>query len=150
MDALAASIASIIAMAGDEIHMAENAYLMIHNPWSLAVGDSAEMLKTAELLEKLQGTMADIYAKRAGKSPAEAQEWMTAETWFTAAEAKEAGLIDAVEDTVPGPAARFDLSHFSKAPAQAAAQEAGGSRGFAVPPSEIVKRHMALAQKERE
>lgn len=151
VDALAASIASIIAMAGDEIHMAENAYLMIHNPWSIAVGDSAEMLKNAEILEKLQGTMADIYSKRAGKSPAEAQEWMTAETWFTAAEAKEAGLIDAVEDTVPGPAARFDLSHFAKAPAKAAtAGEAGGGGGFAVPPSEIVKRQMALAQKERE
>lgn len=116
VDSLAASIASIIAMAGDEIHVAENAYLMIHNPWSVAIGDAEEMLKMAEVLEKLQGTMAGIYAKRSGKTEEEAAAWMADETWFTAEEAKDAGLVDVIEETVPGPSAKFDLSDFAKAP----------------------------------
>lgn len=146
IDALAASIASIIAMAGDEIHMAENAYLMIHNPWSIAIGDADEMVKTAELLEKLQSTMAGIYAKRSGKTADEAQEWMNEETWFTAADAQAAGLIDAVEETVPEPAAKFDLSHFAKAPHAA---EVSGNAPQATQ-AEIVRRKLAMAQKERE
>ncbi len=152
VDALAASIASIIAMAGDEIHMAENAYLMIHNPWTIEVGDAEQMMKTAEVLEKLQSTMAAIYAKRSGKTAAEAQKWMDEETWFTAAEAQTANLIDAVEETVPEPAAKFDLSHFAKAPQTAVQVQHAAHSGDPqqATKAEILRRKMAMAQKERE
>ena len=68
VDGLAASAASIIAMAGDRIVMADNALLMIHNAWSVAVGDAAEMRKTADLLDKVSGTLRDTYARRSGQS----------------------------------------------------------------------------------
>lgn len=118
VDGVAASIASIIAMAGDKIHMAENAYMMIHNPWTIAIGDSSEMLKAAELLEDLRGTLAKTYAKRTGQPEEEVFAWMDEETWFNAEAALDAGLIDSIEETVPGPSARFDLSNFAKAPEQ--------------------------------
>lgn len=159
VDSLAASIASIIAMAGDEIHMAENAYMMIHNPWALAIGDAEEMLKMAEILEKLQTTSAEIYAKRSGKSVEEAAAWMNDETWFTAEEAKDAGLADVIEETVPGPAAKFDLSQFTKAPDMAEeapevapeqTEEPKKEAKAAPCVSEAARKRMSLSLKERE
>lgn len=156
VDSLAASIASIIAMAGDEIHMAENAYMMVHNPWALAIGDAEEMLKMAEVLEKLQNTSAEIYAKRSGKTVEEAAAWMSEETWFTAEEAKSAGLADVIEETVPGPAAKFDLSQFAKAPAMAEPEQ-NDAEGQPEVPQDVAetvqntaKLRMELALKERE
>lgn len=156
VDAIAASIASIIAMAGDEIHMAENAYLMIHNPWGVAIGDAEEMLKMAEVLEKLQNTSAEIYAKRSGKTAEEAAAWMADETWFTAEEAKAAGLADVIHETVPGPAARFDLSEFAKAPdmpepePEQAEEKQEEAQAAAAAVSDVDRQRMALDLKERE
>lgn len=99
-----ASIASVILLAGDKVKMAENAFLMIHNPYSFTEGDAAELRKQAEVLDKMEMAIADVYAnsivKRKGKSYktalASALQWMEAETWFTAKEALAAGLIDEV------------------------------------------------------
>src|SRR5690242_9572182 len=68
VDALAASIASIIAVAGDEVHMAENAFLMIHNAWTLSIGDAAQLRKDAALLDKIGGSLVDAYVKKTGAS----------------------------------------------------------------------------------
>lgn len=88
VDGLAASIASVLAMAGDEIIMAESAMMMIHNPWGLAIGGAEEMRKTADLLDKHGDRIAGIYAARTGQAVDDVKAEMSAETWMTAIEAK--------------------------------------------------------------
>lgn len=127
IDALAASIASVIALAGDEVHMAANALFMIHNPWTFAMGDADDMRKHAEILDKVGGTIAQTYKAKTGKSADEIAAWMAAETWFNADEAIEAGFVDekfgdeAEEDQAAQ--AGFDLSIFNNAPGLADTQE---------------------------
>lgn len=115
IDALAASIGSIIALAGDKIKMAKDAYFMIHNPWGLAIGDSDEMRKTASLLDKITGTLAQTYMDRTGEDEETVKAWMDEETWFTAREAMDAGFIDEITGE-SGAKANFDLSVFAKTP----------------------------------
>lgn len=98
IDGLAASIASVIAMAGDRIVMPENAMLMIHNAWTYAAGNRDYMRKIADELEKLDGVIRDVYVSRTGGEAQTFADLMAAETWFTAQEAKEAGLVDEVEE----------------------------------------------------
>ena len=96
VDGLAASMASVIAMAGDEVHMADNALMMIHNPWTISMGDADELRADADLLDKMQANILSAY----GRSQYEAEEikdLMDAETWFTAQEAFDAGLVDHIE-----------------------------------------------------
>lgn len=95
IDGLAASIASIIALAGDEIRIAENAYVMIHNPASIVWGDAREMLKEAELLDKIADGLAGDYSRKMGITVAEARALMDEETWYLGQEAVDAGFADA-------------------------------------------------------
>lgn len=92
VEGVAASAASLIAMAGDDIVMPENAFLMVHNAWGLAAGDAEDMRDYARLLEQISTAYRDTYARRTGRPEAEVQEIMDAETWLTAAEAVEAGF----------------------------------------------------------
>jgi ATP-dependent protease ClpP protease subunit len=119
VDGIAASIGSVIAMAGHRITMGESAFLMVHNPWALVIGNAADMREMAGILEKIGGSLAAIYAARAKVTMERAQTWMDAETWFTAQEAQAAGLADAVEGSAPDAQARirFDLSGYAKVPA---------------------------------
>lgn len=96
IDGLAASAASYIAMAGKTITIAENAMLMIHNPWTFAMGDAPALRKTADVLDKYGQGIVDVYAARSGQAKEDVAAKMTAETWFTAAEAVEYGLADSV------------------------------------------------------
>lgn len=91
---IAASAASAIAMAGDQILMAPDALLMIHNPWSIAVGDSADMQHVADVLEKHEQAYATTYADRTGLPVEEIRDLMSAETWMTASEAIDKGFAD--------------------------------------------------------
>jgi ATP-dependent Clp endopeptidase proteolytic subunit ClpP len=118
IDGLAASIASVIALAGDEVIMAENATFMIHNPWGFAMGDSAEMRKTADLLDKTADNIASIYAKHSGQTPEQIAEWMAAETWMSAAETVERGFATKQADANKLAASlwRFDLTKFKNLP----------------------------------
>lgn len=97
IDGLAASAASFVAMAGDEVRMAPGAMMMIHKAWTLAYGNAEDLTDTAALLEKIDATLADTYAQRSGKPAAEMADLMAAETWFTAQEAVDAGLADSVK-----------------------------------------------------
>lgn len=115
VDGIAASIGSIIAMAGDQITMGESAFMMIHNPWAVTIGNAADMREMAATLDKIGASLAGIYASRAKVSTETAQGWMNAETWFTAEEAKAAGLADAVQAGVKA-GGRFDLSGYTKTP----------------------------------
>lgn len=96
IDSLAASMASVIAMAGDEIRMAENALLMIHNPWTMSMGGAEQLRKDADLLDKMEANIRQAYA-RSNKSSEELDALMDAETYFTAEEALDAGFIDAID-----------------------------------------------------
>ena len=116
IEGLAASIASVIAMAGDTVTIAENAMMMIHNPYGWATGDAEAMRKTADLMDKIADSIAVSYTARTGKSIEELKALMEAETWFTAQEALDMGLVDQIDEPVKA-AACFDLSRFTNAPA---------------------------------
>lgn len=94
IDGLAASAASLIAMAGDEIRIAENAMMMIHEPWGASEGSAQDHEDLAAVLRKHTAQMADTYAKRSGQEPDAIASMMAAETWMTAAEAITAGFAD--------------------------------------------------------
>lgn len=115
---LAASAASVIAMAGDDIHIAENAFFMIHNAWSVAIGDSREMTARAKLLNQIDGQLASTYAARTGGDAADIKQQMDDETWLTASDAVDQGFADDVIPLNEGAdaAAFFDLSVFRNAP----------------------------------
>lgn len=115
VDGVAASIASVIAMAGDRVTMAKGAQMMIHEGHTVAVGNAADMTKVAALLDKTSDTIADFYAERAGGTRESWRDRMRAETWYTAEEAVQAGLADEVE--APSRAVRnsWDLSVFNYA-----------------------------------
>ena len=97
IDGIAASIASVISMAGDVINMPKNGMMMIHNAWTLAQGDSNAFKKQAESLERINSVVVNSYLE---KNPdidhALLRQYMDEETWFSADDAKEFGLIDNV------------------------------------------------------
>ncbi|MDP3342808.1 head maturation protease, ClpP-related [Frigidibacter sp.] len=115
IDGVAASAASYVAMAGDEIVMPENSFLMIHCPSGLVIGTAADMREMAETMDKIAGTMVRGYAARSGRSEKEIAALMAAETWFDAAAALEAGLATRMIEPVRI-AASFDIARFRNAP----------------------------------
>jgi ATP-dependent Clp protease protease subunit len=115
IDGIAASAASYIAMAGDEIVMPENAFLMIHDPSGLVMGTAEDMRAMAGTLDKIAAGMTRGYAGRSGKTEDEIAALMAAETWFSAAEALEAGLATQLAEPVRI-AASFDIARFRNAP----------------------------------
>lgn len=100
IDGIAASAASIVAMAGNTIKMPKNAELMIHNPWTLAIGNSSELRKIADDMDKAQTSLEETYMTRFNGSREELQELLENETYLTADEAFELGLCDEVIDEV--------------------------------------------------
>ncbi|QYX58009.1 Clp protease ClpP [Roseovarius sp. SCSIO 43702] len=115
IDGIAASAASYVAMAGDAIVMPENAFLMIHDPSGLVMGTAADMREMAGTLDKIAAGMTRGYAARSGKTEDEIAALMAAETWFSAAEALEAGLATQLAEPVRI-AANFDIGRFRNAP----------------------------------
>jgi ATP-dependent Clp protease protease subunit len=91
---IAASIASIIALAGDRVEMADAALMMIHDPSGMASGTSEDMRKMADALDQHAEVLVGVYAKKTGKSPESIRAAMKAETWFTTEEALAFGLVD--------------------------------------------------------
>jgi ATP-dependent Clp endopeptidase proteolytic subunit ClpP len=120
IDGIAASIASMIAMAGDEVVMPENAMLMLHDPSGLVMGTASDMRAMAEALDRMKAGMVAAYREKSGRDDAEIETLMQAETWLSAQEAVALGLADRVEQPVRM-AAHFDLSRFRNAPPQLAA-----------------------------
>jgi ATP-dependent protease ClpP protease subunit len=107
VEGLAASIASIIAMAGDSIHMGDGALMMIHSPWTLAMGSAEDMRETADVLDKFEDALIDIYAKRTGKDREELKQLLAAETWMSGDEAVAGGFATSYgEDTSADATAR--------------------------------------------
>ena len=115
IDGLAASIASVIAMAGDTVTMAENALMMIHNPFGWVGGEAEDMRRTADMLDKATEAIAMAYAGKSGHTVNDITPLMAEETWMTAVEAKDYGFIDQVDQPVQL-AAGLDLSLFQNVP----------------------------------
>lgn len=124
VDGVAASIASLIAMAGDTVEIASNAMLMVHAPWTYAGGNAADMRATADMLDAHAQAMATSYAAKTGKSVEDVLSmWLDGEDhWFTAEQAKAEGLADAITDPLPVAASlKVDAARFRSLPAAAAA-----------------------------
>jgi ATP-dependent protease ClpP protease subunit len=127
VEALAASMASVVAMAGDEVAIADNALLMIHNPWSMSMGDADDLRKEADVLDKLKSTLVNAYKRKTGMDADEISDMMNEETWLGAEEAVALGFADYIEDGMEAAAsitpeaarARFDkFSNSMRKPAK--------------------------------
>ncbi|MBF0454006.1 MAG: ATP-dependent Clp protease proteolytic subunit [Magnetococcales bacterium] len=121
VDGVAASIASVIAISGEKLVMPSNSFLMVHNPSGTVAGDAEKMRKMGQTLDKVRDTLANKYSWKTGISVEEIKEMMSAETWLTAAEAKEKGFCDEVTGPIEV-TAHMDLTCFSCPPAQLVAQ----------------------------
>lgn len=121
IDGLAASCASYIAMAGDTISIAENAHIMIHAPWGVAVGNSKDLRARADVLDGFAKALASGYAKASGQTLDECLALLSdgADHWYSAQEAVDAGFAHEVTDAEPvaaSLASSFDLSRFARTP----------------------------------
>lgn len=99
VDGLAASIASVIAMAGDTVYMPKNAMMMVHNPWTIAVGNADDFRKLADDMDKIRESLIVAYQDKTGLEREKIIELMDAETWMTAEEAVKLGFADQIEET---------------------------------------------------
>ncbi len=109
IDGLAASIASIIALAGDKINIGEGALYMVHLPWTFAYGNRMELDNTVSRLMDVEEQMVGIYAKKSGLDRNEIKSLLEAESWLDADTAIEKGFVDAkVEESIPIAASAFD------------------------------------------
>ena len=95
---VAASAASFVAMAGDTITMAGNARMMVHNPWSMAMGEAKDLRKEAEVLDGFRDDIVKTYAARTGQKAAKVVKMMDDETWMSAEEAQKMGFADEVAE----------------------------------------------------
>lgn len=121
IDGLAASAATYFALSGTSCSMTEGGMLMVHEGWTLAMGNKGELRKTAELLDKVDATIIADYIKRTGKPEAEVRAWVEAETWFSAEEALALGFVDRIDantkhDRAQASASRWNLSAYANAP----------------------------------
>ena len=115
VDGIAASAASIIAMAGDEIIMGTGSLLMIHSPMTMSFGNQRDLQETIEVLDTVEDQMLDIYQKVTGKDRLELRRLVQDETWMGADEAIELGFATQVEETMPVAAcAKSTLAKFKK------------------------------------
>ncbi len=119
IDGLAASMGSYIAMVGEKVNIAENAFIMIHNPWVLVAGDEHSLRKQADLMTKVKNSLAKAYIRRSGMSSEEIKTLMDEETWYDAEEAIANGFADSSVDAVDlieNVIDKFDLSIFNHTP----------------------------------
>lgn len=117
VDGVAASAASYIALAANEVEISDGAFFMIHKAWTLEMGNADDLRSTASLLDKIDDSIASDYAARTGKSKDAMLALMTAETWLTASEAKDMGFADRIAATASTDnAARWNLSAYANVP----------------------------------
>jgi ATP-dependent Clp protease protease subunit len=142
IDGVAASIASVIAMAGNEIRVAEAGFVMIHNAWGVGIGEAKDMRQMADTLDACTGSVTDVYAARTKNTPATLKAWMDAETWFNGKDAVANGFATELAENLrvaafagEGPQARLDLPkhNFRKPPAALATPAAASAPATARP-----------------
>lgn len=139
IDGLAASIASVIAMAGDTVYMPKNAMLMIHKAWTMAIGNANDLRKLADDMDKIDQSILTTYQEKTGLDPEKITEMVDAETWLTAEEAVELGFADEIEESKQIAASlnkdclvvngqSFDLKRYRNVPQQVLARETAEPR----------------------
>lgn len=118
IDGIAASAASFLAMAGDNINIAEGGFVMIHNARGVTIGEAEDHRRMAEVLDQVNTTIVDTYAARTKQEPAKLKKWMNEEKWFTGTEAVENGFADRiVENKLKVAACIHDPTRFKNLPA---------------------------------
>lgn len=112
IDGIAASAASVVAMAGTKVLMAPTALMMVHNPLTIAIGDSEEMQKAIEMLGEVKEAIINAYEIKTNQSRVKISHWMDAETWMNANKAIELGFADGVleDEKLPKPAETYAFS----------------------------------------
>ncbi|RWQ16101.1 head maturation protease, ClpP-related [Mesorhizobium sp.] len=118
IDGLAASAASFLAMAGDEIEISEGGFFMIHNSRMTARGGADDFRRAADLLDQVDVTICDTYCARSKKDPGKVKKWMDDETWFTGKEAVEHGFADKMVENLQVAASVRDATGFKNIPTQ--------------------------------
>ena len=121
VDGLAASAASFLIMAADEIRMAPGSFLMIHKAWTWTAGNANDLRKEAELLEQIDASLVKTYATRSGQDPEAIAQWLADETWIEADRAVELGLANSVagesdKQSFVDLSVKWDTSAFKNAP----------------------------------
>lgn len=116
VDGYAASAASFVAIACDEVEISAGAFFMIHRAWTFEAGNCEDFAKAAAWLEKVDGTMATTYASETGMDPEEIKRMMSEETWLTAQESVDMGFADRIAEPSAKAQASWNLSVYSKAP----------------------------------
>lgn len=116
VEGIAASAASLIAMAGKKVTMADGSIMMIHDPSGVTFGTSEDHAKSIEGLEALATAYARVYAAKSGSTPKECRDIMKRETWLTATEAVEQGFADAAGEDAADIVAAFDYRIYANAP----------------------------------
>lgn len=114
VDSLAASMGSYLLQAGEQRIVASNAMVMVHDPWTISIGNSAQMRKDADILDKYAQRMIPDYAKRSGKTEDEIKALMAAESWYAGQEIVDAGFADSVQDGAEVEPVVAGLRHIAK------------------------------------
>jgi ATP-dependent Clp protease, protease subunit len=122
VDGYAASAASYVAIAGDEVEISPGGMFMIHKAWTLAMGNADDLAATAALLNQIDETLVATYARETGQSVEDIVAWLSAETWMTAEQSVERGFADRIASSADKSAnqnrAQWDLSAYKNAPAK--------------------------------
>jgi ATP-dependent Clp protease protease subunit len=151
IDGLAASIASIIALAGDRIVMADNAMMMIHNPSSFSFGEAKDLRKDADILDQIKETLINAYVTKTGKQRDAVASDMDKETWFTASEAKAYGLVTEVTESMKMAAcvdeAIANIFGFRNAPSGVIKAQNIAPTASSATPRSLFERRQALLEK---
>lgn len=147
IDGLCASAATYVSAACAGVAMADGGFYMIHEGWTMALGNKRDMSKTADLLQKVDDSILNDYEKKTGQSREQLSAWMEAETWFSASEAKEHGFIDAIieDDQAASNSGRWNLSAYANAPKLAATTSNQPDNS-----AEQEKQHMARIRRQAE
>ncbi|NTX44217.1 Clp protease ClpP [Burkholderia cepacia] len=135
VDGVAASAASFVMLAADEVEITDGAFVMIHNAWTFAMGNADDLRESAKLLDAVDASLVRTYAKETGQSEDDISAWMAAETWMSSDEAVQRGFADRLAGAVAdAQASAWNLSAYDRAPNAAHAQTPPrGPAAFAPP-----------------
>jgi ATP-dependent Clp protease protease subunit len=117
IDGVAASAASFVMLAADEVEISDGAFVMIHKGWAFAMGNADELKEMAGLLDAVDATLVRTYAKETGQDESDILAWMAAETWFSSDDAVQKGFADRIAGDAPAAnATAWNLSAYNNAP----------------------------------
>lgn len=150
VDGYAASAASWLALACDQVEISQGGYFMIHKAMTIAWGNADEFRKQTDLLDKIDATLVAGYASETGQDEAQIADWMAAETWFNAEEAVQYGFADKIsEGDAKKNLAAWNLAAWNKAPViEPAPEPAPAEPDPVIDATQHLRRRLALAEKQ--